>query len=624
MITKENTKNLLRRHGLFLLFLLLGTVLRLTFIDVQGLSHDELSAWNRLGDYNFSEILSQGVVPDMHPAFMQVLLQYWVNLFGDSAIALRLPSTIFGLAAIVLVYHLGCRFFNQRVGLIASALLMFPVFAVMHSTLARPYAPGLFFITLLLYGIFRLEDSRIKSQYARSCFLIVLGAIGALYTHYYAGFAAGILGLTALYYVRSNRWLYLILSGLISALLFLPHWPITQIHLSRDGLGWLGKPQWQWLLDYFAVYFNGSGWIVLVVLVFATLGLLQARFKTSHKAKFLFIAFFSIYAASHLVSWVYTPILREPGVLMFTPLLFLALADWFNTWPTKNFNAWVLVSFSALSYHSVYNAGLYQIKHFEPFREMVDLIQASDEEYGSENILRLCNVTDINYFNYYARKTGANLDFEMTLIEEIEEIHTLAHKIESSQKDYVMLARTNRAQNVIQLEIIQHKYPKTEVAHYFMNANFHIWSKGDFNDRRFKKVYHSKNQPDWFAQWNSDTSKNEFVGDLKIPVSSVRFENSYLLLKTQGWIGDDATQLNFVVVGERDGQTVKKGEDAVLYQAWDQLALQSNHGNRSFFTAVEIPEKLKDSDVLHVYFWNRNFAKVKIEKPQIYVVPFGN
>jgi len=622
LITIDNTKNFLDRHGLFLLFLFLGSLLRLTFIDVQGLSHDELSAWNRLGASSFSEILSSGVRPDMHPALMQVLLQYWVNLFGDAAFVMRIPSTLLGLAAIVLVYRIGLRFFNQRVGLIASLLLMFPVFAILHTTLARPYAPGLFFLTLMLYGIFRLEDSRVRSQYFWSSFLVILGATGAIYTHYYAGFAAGILGLTALYYIRINRWFYLILSGLVSVALFLPHWSITEEHLSRDGLGWLGKPEFTWLLDYFVVYFNDSGWIILVVFVLLLLAFLQSGFKTSHKARFLLLAFGSIYLTSHVFSWIYTPILREPGVLMFTPLLFLAVADWFKEWPRKNFKLWIAAVFLGLSYHSVYNAGLYQIKHFEPFREMVDLIKKHDELYGRENILRLCNVTNINYLNYYARKNGTNLDFEMTIIEEIEEIHALARSIETTEKAYVMLARTNRAQNVIQLEIIQSKFPKQEVALHFFNANFNIWSRGDFSDRQFLKEFNAKNQPEWFSHWHSDSSKNEFVGGLRIPVAAVRKENTYLLFKTHGWVAENAEQLNFVVVGERKGEILTKGESPVLYQAWDQLALASVHGNRCFYTAIEIPEKLKDSDELHVYFWNRNFAQVKIEKPRIYVVSF--
>jgi hypothetical protein len=68
---------------------------------------------------------------------------------------------------------------------------------------------------------------------------------------------------------------------------------------------------------------------------------------------------------------------------------------------------------------------------------------------------------------------------------------------------------------------------------------------------------------------------------------------------------------------------LKDGENAVLYQAWDQMQILQISGKRTFFTAVEIPKKLFDTDVLHIYFWNRNFAQVKINKPKIYVVQAG-
>ena len=611
----------LYEHGLFLFLLFLAAVLRFTFIDVQGLSHDELSAWNRIGNFDFQTCIEQGVRPDMHPAFMQVLLHYWVKFFGDSEFLFRLPSTLFGLLSIVVVYILGVQFFSKRVALVASILIMFPVMAILHSTLARPYAPGLFFLTLLLYGIFKLEDSRVMKQYAYAAFIFILGAVGSIYTHYYAGLAAGILGISAFYYVRMNRWIYLILSGILSMLLFLPHWHITKEHLSRDGLGWLAKPKWHWLIDFFVQYFNSSGWILIIAIVVIALAFAQSGFKTSHKAKFLFLAFALIYVTSHFISWIYTPILREPGLLMAFPLLALGFAEWFKNWPLKNFNFWIIATSIGMIYHSVYNTGLYQIIHFEPFREIVDLINLSDKKYGHQNILRLCNVTNTNYLNYYARKNDANLDFEMTLIEEIEDIHQLAASIEQSNKAFVMLARTNRAQNVIQLEIIQNKYPKSLEAFYFNNANFNIWTRGDFGNRKFLKERNEKNRSAWYHEWNNDTTNLEFVGDLKVPVSELRAENSYVLFKTKGWISEKAENLNFVVVAERNGKIINQGDTPILYQAWDQLALEKIWGNRGFFTAVEIPEKLKDDDVLHVYFWNRNFVPVIIEKPQIYVVP---
>ena len=141
-LTLKNTiSRTFQAHGLFLLFLILGLILRLVFSQVQGLSHDELSAWNRIGAYSFNQVLNEGVRPDMHPAFMQVLLQYWTLLFGDSEFALRLPSVIFSFFGILLVYHIGLKFFNRNAAILACVLLLFPVFPIIHTTLARPYAP---------------------------------------------------------------------------------------------------------------------------------------------------------------------------------------------------------------------------------------------------------------------------------------------------------------------------------------------------------------------------------------------------------------------------------------------------------------------------------------------------
>lgn len=597
--------------------------MRFLFISIQGLSHDELSAWNRIGAYDFCGVLEYGVKPDMHPAFMQVLLQYWAHFFGDAELVFRLPSTLFGLGAVVLVYLLSLRFLTKEAGLFAATCLLFLVFPIMHSSLARPYAPGLFFIVLQLYGIFRLEQSRIRKTYFWSSVCIVLGSAGAIYTHYYSGLAAGLIGLAALFYVAKNRWVYLIISGLAAFLLFLPHWEITKEHLSRDGLGWLGTPEPQWLWDFAVLFFNDSVGILIVVLALLTFLLIRQKFKLQSAYRFLILTFVFVYLASYLVSLFYTPILREPGILMVLPLLLLGLGGFFQQIPKRIFQLGIVGFALIFSVHSFVSGELLKTVHFEPFREMTELIQEADEKFGSENMLRLCNVTNTNYLNYYARQNGANLDFEMTIIEEIDEIHQLAKLIESSDKEYCMLARTNRAQNVIQLEIIRHFYPEVVTHQTFFNANFTVLKRGNFRNRKFEKELNSTTHPDFFSAWNSDSTNNEFIGDLRIPVADLRSKDSYILLQTSGWTSDSLESLNFVVVAERDGELIKDGEHAVLYQAWDQMQLLSTTGVRTFYTAVEIPKKLFDSDVLHIYFWNRNFVQVKIEKPRIYVVQAG-
>lgn len=611
-------------HGLFVVFFAVGAVLRLVFIEVQGLSHDELSAWNRIGDYNFSQIIQEGVRPDMHPAFMQVLLQYWTNIFGDSEWSLRVPGTIMALAAILLMYRLACKYFNTNVALFSAALMLFPILPIIHTTLARPYAAGLFFLVLLIWGIFKLEDSRVKKAYFVSSSLIILGAAGAMYTHYYAGLMAACIGLAALFYVKVTRWRYLIISGIIAALAFLPHWDITKDHLSRDGLGWLGKPEWYWFWEYLKLYFGDNYWFAGAFLLLLPLGLIYAKFKADDKSRFLLLTFTGLYLISHLISLSYTPILREPGLVMLMPILLLGLGSFFR-WMRPQFFNWSITVLSCfLLGNTLFTSRLFEPIHFEPFREITELIKEYDNKLNSERVLKLCNVTNVNYLDYYARKNGANLNFEMSIIEEIDEIHALAKIIESSEKDYVMLARTNRMQNVIQLEIIQNKYPDEVFSKYFFNANFNIWRKGEGRKRRFINEINSQNNSDLFKTWNIDSTNNEFVGDLRIPVSMIRSSDSYLLIQAAGWCDENIESLNFVVVAERNGEIVLHNKQPVLYQAWDQMAISSKRGNRAFYTAVEIPDKIKDNDELHIYFWNRTLAPLKIEKPRVYVVPFGN
>jgi hypothetical protein len=623
LTSQERFTDFFRKHGFFLVLLTFGAAIRFLFISIQGLSHDELSAWNRIGSYDFCGVLEYGVKPDMHPAFMQVLLQYWVHFLGDAEWVFRLPSTIFGLGALILIYLLSLRFLTKEAGLFAVTCLLFLVFPIMHSSLARPYAPGLFFIVLQLYGIFKLEHSRIRKTYFWSSLIIVLGSTGAIYSHYYSGLAAGLIGLVALFYVAKNRWFYLIISGVAALLLFLPHWEITKEHLSRDGLGWLGTPEPQWFWDFAVVFFNDSTVLLTVVLGLLTFLLIRQKFKLQPAYRFLILTFVFVYLVSHLVSLLYTPILREPGILMVFPLLLLGFGGLLQQIPKRIFHLGIVGFAFVFSLHSFVSGELLRTVHFEPFREMTELIQEADNKFGSDNMLRLCNVTNTNYLNYYARQHGANLDFEMTLIEEIDEIHQLAKLIAYSDKKYCMLARTNRAQNVIQLEIIRHFYPEVVMHQAFFNANFNVWKRGDFQNRKFEKEINASTHPDLYSAWNADSTTNEFIGDLRIPVAELRSKDSYVFIQTSGWIDASTESLNFVVVAERDGELIKDGEHAVLYQAWDQVQLISSTGLRTFYTAVEIPKKLFDSDVLHIYFWNRNFVQVKIEKPRIYVVQAG-
>jgi uncharacterized membrane protein len=67
------------------------------------------------------------------------LLRLWVNL-GESEFVLRSLSALAGVLAVGLVYVLGKRLFDTKVGLIGAALLATNSFHIQYSQEARAYS----------------------------------------------------------------------------------------------------------------------------------------------------------------------------------------------------------------------------------------------------------------------------------------------------------------------------------------------------------------------------------------------------------------------------------------------------------------------------------------------------
>ena len=106
-MTKLNNKTIL------VLILVVAAGLRFFNYAEIPFTHDEFSALSRLHYTDFSTLISEGVMPDGHPAGIQVFLYYWVRLFGPEEWIVKLPFTIFGLLSVWLVYKIASRWFNQ-------------------------------------------------------------------------------------------------------------------------------------------------------------------------------------------------------------------------------------------------------------------------------------------------------------------------------------------------------------------------------------------------------------------------------------------------------------------------------------------------------------------------------
>jgi len=107
------------------LLVLLGAVLRCIQMTGQSLWLDE--GWSlhfsdaASLDQTFSRILEHNGGERYQPLYL-LCLHGWIRVFGDSDLAIRFPSALFGTLLIPVVLLLGRELFDQATGTVAAGL----------------------------------------------------------------------------------------------------------------------------------------------------------------------------------------------------------------------------------------------------------------------------------------------------------------------------------------------------------------------------------------------------------------------------------------------------------------------------------------------------------------------
>ena len=145
----------------------------------------------------------RGTARDVHPPLYHVILYVTIRLFGDSAIALRLPSALMGIANIYLIYRLGTVFWDRLTGVFGAALLAFAAFHIWYSQEARMYALlSLLATACALTTVLLLQ----RPSWSRAALCGVVSA-ALLYSHVYGIFDWASLNLgAALALVAGGHW----------------------------------------------------------------------------------------------------------------------------------------------------------------------------------------------------------------------------------------------------------------------------------------------------------------------------------------------------------------------------------------------------------------------------------
>ena len=175
----DNNSKFCRTAELFVL-LLLAAILRLWHIGKADIGSDEC----------FSLFYSQFAVPDMisvlfqgdNPPLWEILLHFWITLFGVNVLSIRLLSFVFNLLAVIPIYFIGEKFVKRHTGFFSALFYTFSSFSIFIAHEGRVYSLLGFLSACSLYLFLSLIDKKKTSNFR----LLTITNVLIMYSHYLA------------------------------------------------------------------------------------------------------------------------------------------------------------------------------------------------------------------------------------------------------------------------------------------------------------------------------------------------------------------------------------------------------------------------------------------------------
>ena len=184
-------------------FIGLGIFLRIYHFSELDLTNDEYGTWWVIAGGGWGEVARRAVRIQGQSPFFYFLVKLSSDLLGAGTVSFRLPSILFGIGTLGLVYPLAIRIFADRhVALLAVAAFAVNEKLIFFSQDARPYSLALLcaMVSFLCY----LSLLTTEKPSSRVGYLLATG--GAYYAHYLFGFVA-VIQILHLFLIRRWSWM---------------------------------------------------------------------------------------------------------------------------------------------------------------------------------------------------------------------------------------------------------------------------------------------------------------------------------------------------------------------------------------------------------------------------------
>lgn len=612
---------------LILVILLTGFALRFYNFYKIPFTRDEFSALFRTYYNNFEDLINIGVMPDGHPAGIQVFLFYWTQWFGRSEYIVKLPFLIMGVLSIYFAYLTASKMFSKTTGLITAAYISSIEYTVMYSQIARPYISGMFFSILLAYFWYSyIQNPKGKKWLHLTGF--VISAVLCFYNHYFSALLAVLVSFSGFFFLKGKALRNYIFAGVIIFLLFLPHLKITIFQVTTGDIsGWLGKPGYDFIIEYIKYIFHFS-WILFLL----TLFIVKTGFKSlpaRHDTKKLTWIVLSWFILSFLIGFIYsrskTPLLQYSVLNFSFPFLLMGLFSkvQINSKLIKTLLIFLilLINISTLTILRKY----YPLFYNSPFYEIFSEIEQFEKKHPDENYTALVEMKQ-SIFEYQLERSGIKHKDRVFLYTETNNRNLSDYLILNKSKNF--LYGNISSAHPENYAILSDFFPYLIRMQHYVIGNFYHFSTIQGNSQK-DTIFHYLNTFDNLQEDENNSATIAFSGNYAYhftpgkkygPAFSetfnkvIRNKNNVLDIKVKAKTGTGFKEALLVFSIESKGKIKEwKSEKFSNYLSangqWFTVYLSIN--------IADIQGPLPDNSLLKIYVWNRESQDFYIDDLEI-------
>jgi 4-amino-4-deoxy-L-arabinose transferase-like glycosyltransferase len=200
--------------------LLISTALRLPGLGAENLWYDEaFTQWVSRLDYGS---MMNAIAGDVHPPGFYLIEFLFVRVFGYSEFALRLPSAVFGILGVLVLWRVAKALgFDPRTAFTAGIIHSVLPAALYYSQEARMYSLLTLLVLVAVWSLVR-----------RNWIVFALTAIGIVYTQNLGLFYVFALGIVALVINRKQIWFPMMALGAV--MIAWSPWSLIMFQQSSD------------------------------------------------------------------------------------------------------------------------------------------------------------------------------------------------------------------------------------------------------------------------------------------------------------------------------------------------------------------------------------------------------